>query len=97
LIARDDYEEESRKAKSEIVDEKEKAELFRKISFVPDLNKFGHLNILEAEDKEDLKSLPEYDKLKNYPQYDPDRKSEGDRVIDDLFFIEDDEERRKRE
>ena len=43
-----------------------------------------------------MKSLPEYNKLQNYPQYDFNRSDEDrDRVIDDLYF--EDEKRRQEE
>lgn len=51
-------------AKSE-VDPKEKDNLFKKINWLPNLNKFGHLNVLEdtPNDKDETMSLPEYNKL----------------------------------
>jgi hypothetical protein len=49
-------------------------------------------------DKDEIKSLPEYNEMGEYEQYDPNKISDGDRVVDDdLLFLQEEEERRKRE
>ena len=45
-------EDDRRKVKSEVAREDEKEKIFRKITFIPNINKFGHLNVIEDLEKD---------------------------------------------
>ena len=41
-----------RETKSEVAREDEKEKIWRKITFIPNINKFGHLNVIEDLEKD---------------------------------------------
>lgn len=73
LYSRQGDENNDKAIKSE-VDEQEKDSIFRKINWIPNINKFGHLNnVLEEEepDKEETKSMPGENKFQKLSRLTP--------------------------